>query len=229
MNRKKIGLAAASLLAAGAIVGGGSALTNAAQNATPSPSTSASSGATQGQGGGQGQGVQQHQHTTVTGSEAQKVIDAVKAKDSSVTISTVEKDPDGTYDAHGTKSDGTQVMFDVSADLKTVSAGRGGPGGGSQDAAVTGSEAQKVIDAVKAKDSSVTIDTVRKDPDGSYDALGSKSDGTKVMYDVSADLKTIAEGGQGKGGPGGPNGANANGGSGTASNGSSANSATPAS
>ena len=37
---------------------------------------------------------------------------------------------------------------------------------------VTGDEAQKVIDAVKAKDSTVTIDKVQKDKDGSYDATG---------------------------------------------------------
>ena len=37
-------------------------------------------------------------------------------------------------------------------------------GGGSQDTPVTGDEAQKVIDAVKAEDSSATIDTVLQGP-----------------------------------------------------------------
>ena len=69
----------------------------------------------------------------------------------------------------------------------------GGQRGGSQDTAVAGTEAQKVIDAVQAKNTGVTITEVRKDPDGSYDALGTKSDGTKVFYDVSADLGTITE------------------------------------
>ncbi|WP_205859582.1 hypothetical protein, partial [Phycicoccus flavus] len=67
-------------------------------------------------------------------------------------------------------------------------------------------EAEKVVAAVEAQDPTATIDTVRKDPDGSYDALGTK-DGSPVRYDVSADLKTVTEhtgGPGGKGGPGGP-------------------------
>ena len=36
------------------------------------------------------------------------------------------------------------------------------------------------------------MESVRKDPDGSYDVLGTK-DGSPVMFDVSADLKTITE------------------------------------
>lgn len=66
--------------------------------------------------------------------------------------------------------------------------------GGSQDTPVTGAEATKVMDAVKAKDSAFTPTSVRKDPDGSYDVLGAKN-GQQVMYDVSTDLKTITEGG----------------------------------
>ena len=70
----------------------------------------------------------------------------------------------------------------------STDAGRaGGPRGASSDTAVTGAEADKVIAAVEAKDSSVTVDSVRKDPDGSYDALGTK-DGSPVFFDVSADL-----------------------------------------
>jgi hypothetical protein len=87
--------------------------------------------------------------------------------------------------------------------------GEGGrPGGPSQDTPVTGSEKDKVVAAVKAKYPSVTIQSVRQDPDGSYDALGTKS-GSPVMYDVSKDLKTILEnthapGGHGPGGEGQP-------------------------
>lgn len=78
----------------------------------------------------------------------------------------------------------------------------GGRGGASQDTAVTGDEAQKVKDAVAAKDADATITEVRKDPDGSYDALGTKADGSRVFYDVSSDLATVpanAGGGQGGG------------------------------
>ena len=233
MNPKKLGLAAVSVLAAGAIIGGGAALASA----DPSPATSSSSttagaaansgqagadagqaGANSGQpgaagqAGGRGQGAGMHAHTAASAEETQKVTDAIKAKDSGATVSSVEKDEDGSCDAHGTKADGSQVRWDVSADYATVTEGQGGPGGkggqggpgGSQDTAVTGDEAQKVIDAVKAKDSTVTIDAVRKDADGSYDALGSKADGSKVMFDVSSDLATITEGQGRPGGAGGP-------------------------
>jgi hypothetical protein len=57
--------------------------------------------------------------TAVTGDEAAKVRAAVTAKDSAVTVTAVRKDPDGSYDVAGTKA-GANVMFDVSADLATV-------------------------------------------------------------------------------------------------------------
>ncbi|CCH73482.1 exported hypothetical protein [Nostocoides australiense Ben110] len=75
--------------------------------------------------------------------------------------------------------------------------------GGSQDTAITGDEADKVVAAVQAKDSAASITEVRKDPDGSYDALGTK-DGSPVFFEVSADLATITENtGGGMGGHGG--------------------------
>ena len=211
-SQKKAGIALAGVATAALAGFGVVAATGNAVAETPSATPSASAPASTDQSGqpNQQQGTKgqrgpggQSQDTVVTGDEAQKVIDAVRAKDASATISDVRKDPDGSFDALGTKSDGTKVMYDVSADLKTITehagkGGPGGPGGQSQDTPVTGDEAQKVKDAVKAKDSSVTISEVRKDPDGSYDALGTKSDGTKVMYDVSADLQTVTQGGGGR-------------------------------
>lgn len=78
--------------------------------------------------------------------------------------------------------------------------GGGCRGGGSQDKTVTGSEATKVSAAVTAKYSGVTVTTVRQDPDGSYDVLGTKA-GSPVFYEVSKDLSTITErtGGPGMG------------------------------
>ena len=67
---------------------------------------------------------------------------------------------------------------------------RGSNGRGSDDAAVTGDELAKVKAAMTAEDSAVTVTEVRKDPDGSYDVLGTKA-GAQVFYDVSADLKTF--------------------------------------
>ena len=87
--------------------------------------------------------------------------------------------------------------------------GRGGAGAGgrgaSNDTAVTGDELAKVTAAMKAEDAAVTVSQVRKDPDGSYDVLGTKA-GAPVFYDVSADLGTFTAGG-GRGGRGGHGGA----------------------
>ena len=72
---------------------------------------------------------------------------------------------------------------------------------------VTGDEAAKVSAAVTAKDAGVTVAKVRKDPDGSYDVLGTKG-GQPVHFEVSADLATVSQGGPGADGrrPGGPGG-----------------------
>jgi hypothetical protein len=147
----------------------------------------------------------------VTGDELAKVTAAVKAKDAAVTVDSVQKDPDGSYDVHATK-DGQHVMFEVSADLATITqgGGPGGPGGpGARHAHtdVTGDELAKVTAAVKAKDAAVTVDSVQKDPDGSYDVHATK-DGQPVMFEVSADLATITQGHQGMpgAGPGGRHG-----------------------
>ncbi len=215
MNPKKLGLGAAALAATAAFAIGGVAITNAsaATTATNPSYTSTGTAPGQTQQGQQGNNGPQGNHTAVTGDEATKVSAAVTAKDSAVTVTSVQKDADGSYDVLGTKA-GANVMFDVSADLATVTenAGHGGgPGGGaSSDTPVTGDEATKASAAVTAKDSTVTVTSVRKDPDGSYDVLGTKA-GANVMFDVSADLATVSQaqggpGGQGHDGKGGPQG-----------------------
>lgn len=221
MNVKKISIAAASVAAVAALAVGGSAIASAADNPAPTTSTTQGSADTapQGQQGQQGKGQrnqgatgqQASPDTPVTGDEAAKVSAAVTAKDSAVTVTEVRKDPDGSYDVLGTKA-GANVMFDVSADLATITenaggpggghGGKGGPGGASQDTPVTGDEATKVSAAVTAKDSTVTVTEVRKDPDGSYDVLGTKA-GAPVMFDVSADLATVTVNAGPQGGPAG--------------------------
>ena len=190
---RKVGSATA-LIASGLVAGGvlaGSMTANAAETTPSSSSTTSSSTAA----------ASASKDTAVTGTTAGNVKAAVKAKDSTVTISTVRMDPDGSFDALGTDVSGNNVFYDVSADLKTITAGGGhgggrGPGGGaSKDTAVTGTTADNVKAAVKAKDSTVTVTTVRKDPDGSFDALGTDASGNNVFYDVSADLKTVTAGG----------------------------------
>ena len=106
MPTNKIGLAVAGALAAGALLLGGTALANAASGT--STSSTSSSIADVGSA-----------DTPVTGSEAAKAGAAVTAKDSAVTVTSVRKDPDGSYDVLGTKA-GAQVMYNVSADLTTI-------------------------------------------------------------------------------------------------------------
>jgi len=78
-----------------------------------------------------------------------------------------------------------------------------GGGRGSNDTPVTGTALATVTAAVKAKDSAVTVTSVRMDPDGSYDVFGTKA-GAPVMLEVSKDLKTFTTNtGGGHGGPGG--------------------------
>ncbi|MGY5319887.1 hypothetical protein ACXA45_11710 [Neomicrococcus lactis] len=152
-------------------------------------------------GGPGGAGGMMHNHTKVTGDEATKVTDAVQAKDSSFTAEKVLKDEDGSYDVIG-KSGDTFVKYEVSSDLKTITKdehvpgeggpGRGGPGGGPgmNHEEVTGDDATKVSDAVKAKDSAVTVEKIFKNEDGSYMVAGTKDD-ERVMFKVSSDLGTV--------------------------------------
>ena len=121
MNTKKLGIGAAALAAAGAIVVGGVTVSNASAASTPSTrvATAAADTTTGPQGRSQDGSGGAGQDTPVTGDEATKVAAAVTAKDSAVTVQSVRKDPDGSYDVLGTKA-GATVMFDVSADLATV-------------------------------------------------------------------------------------------------------------
>ena len=114
MPTNKIALAVAGALTGGALLLGGTALANA----TTGTSTSGSSSSTSAAGSAD---------TPVTGSEAAKAGAAVTAKDAAVKVTSVRKDPDGSYDVLGTKA-GAQVMYDVSADLTTISqaSGQGG-------------------------------------------------------------------------------------------------------
>lgn len=184
-----IGLAAVAALSVGATAYANAAAPGAAGTSTTTTTAAADTAQPPA-------GPAPHEHTAVTGDELAKVKAAVKAKDSAVTVTEVRKDPDGSYDVLGTKA-GAPVMLEVTADLKTITTreGRGrGPGGpgGHVHTPVTGDELAKVTAAVKAKDSSVTVEKVAKDEDGSYDVFGTKA-GARVMLEVSKDLKTITE------------------------------------
>jgi len=217
----KLVTGAAALVTAGSLAFAGASLASA-DDSTPSPSSTSSGQDTDSAGDangstGSGQGDRgpgmRHRHTEVTGEELSKVEEAVSKKDSAVTIERVMKDPDGSYDVMGTKS-GARVMVEVSKDLATIEVRTGGPGGPGgrgghghgpgmrhRHTEVTGEELSKVEEAVSKKDSAVTIERVMKDPDGSYDVMGTKS-GARVMVEVSKDLATIEVRTGGPGGPG---------------------------
>ena len=130
MNPKKLALGAASVLAAGAIIGGGARPSRPPTHPLrrrPPPGASADSGSASGTAG---QGRQMGgTHTDVTGDGGpRRSSTPSRPRDSTVTIDKVQKG-DGSYDASGTKADGTAVRYDVSADLATITEGQGGHGG----------------------------------------------------------------------------------------------------
>ena len=120
MMNKRIGLAAAGVVMIGGVVLGAASLASA-DPATPSSSTSSGVNGESGRPGQRGGSTD----TAVTGDELAKVTAAMKSKDSAVTITSVRKDPDGTYDVLGTKA-GAEIFYDVSTDLRTFTLNAGG-------------------------------------------------------------------------------------------------------
>lgn len=126
---------AAVLVSGGALAIAGVSLAGAGEQ-TQSTAVTAVSRSTPGGGSGYGPGSGcgmgpggggMHEYTAVTGDELAKVTDAVKAKDSGVSLTWVGKDQDGDYRGPGTK-DGSRVMVEVSKDLATVEVRTGGMG-----------------------------------------------------------------------------------------------------
>lgn len=130
MRTNRIVSGVAAVVAAAGLIGTGAALSNAAS--TPSPSSTSTStagtGSEAGSEAGPDRSMNPNNDTPVTGTELAGVTAAVKAKDASVTVTSVRRDPDGSYDVLGTRS-GADVMLEVSKDLKTITADAGGPRG----------------------------------------------------------------------------------------------------
>jgi hypothetical protein len=115
---------AAVLLAIG-IVAGGALSTTIGAYAADTGSGAASSSSDVAHPGPRGGG------TPLTGDAAQKVKDAVIAKYAGATINDTFARPDGTYEAHLTKTDGTRtdVLLDKNYTVTGEETGHGGPGG----------------------------------------------------------------------------------------------------
>ncbi|MFK0647746.1 MULTISPECIES: hypothetical protein [Dermacoccus] len=208
-NGRKIaaGVGAVSTLA---VSGAALASSQTVSTGTSTPNITTQQGSAAGQ---DGHGMRGMHDKLVTGTAATNVKNAVKAKDASITVKGVRQAPDGSYRAFGTKA-GKRVMVEVRKDLKTVTVrtgmgpgGHGGPGehGHHRGTEVTGTALTDVKNAVKAKDSGVTVEKVYKESDGTYRAFGTKA-GAHVRIDVSKDLKTVTVTAGKPGGPGGHDG-----------------------
>jgi hypothetical protein len=112
MAKNRILTGVAALVATAGLIGTGAALSNAATTSPASSSTSTAAAAPDGS-------ANPNNDTPVTGTALTNVTAAVKAKDSTVTVTSVRVDPDGSYDVFGTKA-GANVMLEVSKDLKTI-------------------------------------------------------------------------------------------------------------
>ena len=121
MANSRIITGACALVGALGLVATGAALSNAA---SPSSAPSAAVGYAANTEAPDGS-ANPNNDTPVTGTELANVKAAVKAKDSAVTVTSVRKDPDGSYDVFGTKA-GANVMLEVSKDLKTITTNTGG-------------------------------------------------------------------------------------------------------
>ncbi len=126
-----------------------------------------------------------------------KVKAAVVAKLASATVDHAFKAPDGTYHAHVTKADGSEVhvTLDASFAVTAVDAGRGrGPGRRhGNETPLTGDVAAKVTAAATAKLPGATVDRVETDGDGgTYEAHVTKTDGTHATVKVDASFSVTA-------------------------------------
>jgi hypothetical protein len=138
-SNKVITAAAAITAAAGLAIGGASL---ASAESTPEAATSGTYGGAQGEaggppggmrGGGQAQDPSKATHpgeTLLTGTVAEKVTAAAKAKEPGATIERVETDAEGVYEAHMVRADGTHITVQVDKDFAVTAVQTGGPGGG---------------------------------------------------------------------------------------------------
>ena len=83
--------------------------------------------------GGQAQDPSKAMHpgeTLLTGTVADKVTAAAKAKEPGATIERVETDAEGVYEAHMVRADGTHIIVQIGKDFAVTAVQTGGPGGG---------------------------------------------------------------------------------------------------
>lgn len=199
-SKQNLAVTAAALGGLLAVGGASYAFADGSTSPAPSPSASASAPAASTPGSAPDHRGHHRHHTPVSSTVEAAVKAAVSARYSGVTIHDVHQAPDGSYEAFGTKGDGTRVHYDVSSNYRTITVDTRGPGGhgprgGEHRApgkAVTGTAAIRVKAAIVAKHPGFTVNDVRQDADGSYRARGTKGS-TRAFFTVSKDLSTITE------------------------------------
>ena len=144
--------------------------------------------------------------TPLTGDIAAKVKAAALAETGGGTVDRVETDADGNaaYEAHVTKTDGTEVTVYVNEQFAVVSTesghgghhgrGDGDHGGHGAETALTGDTASKVQAAALASTGGGTVDRVETDAEGNaaYEAHVTKTDGTKVTVYVNEQFEVVS-------------------------------------
>jgi len=188
-------------LTAAAFLGGGSWAIAQTTGGASTQKDSTPNGGQVSPGGPGGMGMREQ----VTGATAERVKDAVLAKEPGATVLRVMEIPQG-YVAAITKSDGSRAMVRLDEDMKVVSVDAHG---GMRRAELTGDALTKVKAAVTAKLPGSTLDHAHKSPRGSgYDAHVVKADGTRVHVELDAQFKvtSVSAALRGPGRHGGPGG-----------------------
>lgn len=150
--------------------------------------------------------------TAASADELAKITAAVTAKLPGAKVERAMKTSDGTFHAMVTKSDGTHthVALDAKYAVTSVDAGmRGGGrhGGRHGGTPASADELAKVTAAVKAKISGATVQMAMKKADGTFHAMATKADGTRIHVELDAKFAITSATTGGKMGGHGPRGA----------------------
>ena len=127
--------------------------------------------------------------TPASAEETQKVTDAVLADQPGATVQAVDKEPDGTFEAHFTTADGVrkEAHLDANYTITSIEDDHGPGGHGPHGMPASAEETQKVSDAIKADQPGATVQFVAKLPDGTFEAHFTTADGVRKEARLDAE------------------------------------------
>ncbi len=148
--------------------------------------------------------------TAASADELAKITAAVTAKLAGAKVERAMKVADGTFHAMVTKSDGTRAHVALDANYAVTAVDMGGPGAGHRGGPrgphgtpASADELAKITAAVKARIAGATVQMAMKESDGTFHAMATKADGTRVHVELDAKFAiTSASTGGKRGGPG---------------------------